>query len=82
MLTATTATPVTKETLASGKSTFIMIWKLIPFLGSFIANILKIVYFNKFVDAYNAQFVAGAPVAEEAEAVEEATEDVVEVAAE
>ncbi len=61
---------------------FIMIWKLIPFLGSFIANMLKIVYFNKFVDAYNAKLAVEAPVADDAEAVEEATEDVVEVAAE
>ncbi len=55
---------------------FIMIWKLIPFVGSFVANIFKIVYINKFIDAYNAQVVDAAPVAEEAAA------DVVEVAAE
>lgn len=57
---------------------FVMFWKLIPFLGSFIANMLKIVYFNKLVDAYNAQLAGDAPVAE----VAEPAEDVVEVAAE
>ena len=57
---------------------FIMIWKLIPFLGSFIANMMKIVYFNKFVDAYNAQLVGEVPAVEEAPAAE----DVAEVAAE
>ncbi len=58
---------------------FVMIWKLIPFLGSFIANMLKIVYFNKLVDAYNAQLGGDAPVVAE---VAETAEDVVEVAAE
>ena len=57
---------------------FIMIWKLIPFLGSFIANMMKIVYFNKFVDAYNAQLVGEVPAVEEAPVAE----DVAEVAAE
>ena len=61
---------------------FIMIWKLIPFIGSFVANIMKIVYINKLIDGYNAQLAGATPAAGEAEAVEEAAEDVVEVAAE
>ncbi len=55
---------------------FIMIWKLIPFVGSFVANLLKIVYINKLIAAYNAQLAGATP------AVEEVAEDVAEVAAE
>ncbi len=59
---------------------FIMIWKLIPFVGSFVANIIKIVYINKFIDAYNAQLAGATPAVEEA--TEDVAEDVAEVAAE
>ncbi len=63
---------------------FIMIWKLFPFVGSFVANIFKIVYINKLIDGYNAQLAGATPeVAAEVEPEAEAeVEDVVEVAAE
>ena len=58
-----------------------MIWKLFPFVGSFVANIIKIVYINKLIDGYNAQLAGATPeVVAEVEPAE--VNDVVEVAAE
>lgn len=59
---------------------FIMVWKFLPFVGSFIGSIFKILYINKLIDGYNAQLAGVAEVVEEAESVE--AEEVVEVAAE
>ena len=63
---------------------FVMIWRFLPLAGDLVSDIYKIIYINKLIDGYNAQFNgAAAPEAEAADAeVAEEEADVVEVAAE
>ncbi len=65
---------------------FVMIWRFLPLAGNLVSDIFKIIYINKLIDGYNAQF-NGAVTEPEAEATaaevsEEVEADVVEVAAE
>ena len=63
---------------------FVMIWRFLPLAGDLVSDIYKIIYINKLIDGYNAQFNgAAAPEAEATDAeVAEEEADVVEVAAE
>lgn len=61
---------------------FIMVWKFLPLVGSFIGSIFKILYINKLIDGYNAQLADAAPEVAEDEVESVESEEVVEVAAE